>query len=249
MNHYVYELEEVDLVFKEVGRTSILYSHGTKKKRKGTWRFKALDNISVKIEKGRTIGLIGRNGAGKTTLLRVLAGIYAPDRGHIIVNSDSVSLLSLGLGFDNYATGIDNIYLSSLLQGHPKSLVEEKLDEIIEFADIGDFINSPVKTYSSGMRMRLAFSIAVHFKPDVLLIDEALSVGDIEFQKKSTNKMNELIQDKNRTVIIASHSMNFLKTVSDEIIWMEKGKVAMMGEPEKVINSYIAFINEQGKKK
>lgn len=248
MNQYVYELNGVDLVFKEVGRTSILYSQGTKKKSKGKWKFKALDNICLKIEKGRTIGLIGRNGAGKTTLLRVLAGIYAPDKGQVTVNSESVSLLSLGLGFDNYATGIDNIYLSSLLQGHSKRDVDEKLDEIIEFADIGDFINSPVKTYSSGMRMRLAFSIAVHFKPDVLLIDEALSVGDIEFQKKSTNKMNELIQDRNRTVIIASHSMNFLKSVSDEVIWLEKGKISMIGEPEKVINSYIAFTNEHAKK-
>lgn len=249
MNRYIYELEGVDLIFKEVGRTSILYSHGAKKKKKGAWMFKALDNVTMKIERGKTIGLIGRNGAGKTTLLRVLAGIYAPDHGSISINSESVSLLSLGLGFDNYATGIDNIYLSSLLQGHSKQIVDEKLDNIVEFADIGDFINSPVKTYSSGMRLRLAFSIAVHFEPDVLLIDEALSVGDIEFQKKSMRRMNELIRDKNRTVIIASHSMGFLKSLADEVIWLEKGKVVTVGNPETVVDSYMAYVNDQGKNK
>lgn len=203
-----------------------------------TWTFKALDNINLKIARGKTIGLIGRNGAGKTTMLRVLAGIYGPDNGIIKINSNSISLLSLGIGFDTNATGYQNIYLSSLLQGHSRKEVDEKLDEIIAFADIGDFINSPVKTYSSGMRLRLAFSIAIHFQPDVLLIDEALSVGDIEFQKKSMSKMKELIQDRSRTVIIASHSLNFLRDITDEVIWMDKGKVKMMGDPTSVIEQY-----------
>lgn len=244
MNEYVFELTDLDLIFKEVGRTSLLLSYGTTKKRKNkTWSFKALDGVNLKVERGKNIGLIGKNGAGKTTLLRVLAGIYGPDNGSIKINSKSISLLSLGVGFDSYATGYDNIYLSALLQGHTKKSVDLLLNEIVEFADIGDFINSPVKTYSSGMRMRLAFSIAIHFKPDVLLIDEALSVGDIEFQKKSMAKMNELISDKNRTVIIASHSLNFLKGAVDQVLWMDKGKVMMFGDSKEVIDAYINFTN------
>jgi teichoic acid transport system ATP-binding protein len=240
VNKYVFELSDVTLSFKEVGKTSLMYnmrSH-VEKKKGPPHIFKALDGVTINIDRGRNIGLIGRNGAGKTTLLRLLGGIYAPDSGTMITHSDSVSLLSLGVGFDANASGFDNIYLSSLLQGHTKPQVDAKVDEIIKFADIGDFIYGPIKTYSSGMRMRLAFSIAVHFEPEVLLIDEALSVGDADFQKKSMSKMNELISDKNRTVVIASHSMTFLKSVADEVIWLDKGKVRMVGEPGPVVDAY-----------
>jgi teichoic acid transport system ATP-binding protein len=240
MEDHVFELRDVTIAFKKVRRVSLLYNIGSSAKRSKVSCFKALDGISLNISRGMTVGIIGKNGSGKTTLLRVLAGIYQPDDGDFVCNSDSISLLALGAGFDLQATGYDNIYLSALLGGHTKKEVNAVMEDIIQFADIGDFINEPIKTYSSGMRMRLAFSIAVQFKPEVLLIDEALSVGDAEFQKKSSEKMRELITDKNRTVVIVSHNLSYLKTMCQEVIWLEKGKVKMTGPSEDVINAYMA---------
>ncbi|MHC1680309.1 MAG: ABC transporter ATP-binding protein [Methanomassiliicoccales archaeon] len=243
MGELIYDLQGVSLNYKEFRKISFLYKMGTVRSTSSKrGEFTALDNIDLRIERGKTIGIIGRNGSGKTTLLRVLAGIYRPDSGKIVINSDSISLLSLGAGFDSNSTGLENIYLSALLCGHPKKEIDSLVQEIIDFADIGEFINSPIKTYSSGMKIRLAFSIAIHFKPDVLLIDEALSVGDAEFQKKSTEKMNEMIMDRQRTVIIVSHSLGFLKEVCDEIIWLEKGKIVGRGDPEPVIKQYLDSI-------
>ncbi len=235
----VFELDSVSLCFKNVRKRNLLYRMGQGTKRSNCPnRFTALDNISLSIEGGHTVGIIGRNGAGKTTLLRVLAGIYAPDSGSIITNVDSVSLLALGIGFDANATGYENIYLSSLLQGHSKKEVDAKLDQIIDFSGIEEFIDNPVKTYSSGMRLRLAFSIAVQFEPEVLLIDEALSVGDAEFQRKSAKKMRDLIEDNKRTVVIASHNLPQLATMADVIIWLDRGRLRMVGEPKAVVDAY-----------
>jgi ABC-type polysaccharide/polyol phosphate transport system ATPase subunit len=235
----VFELDSVSLCFKNVRKRSLLYHMGKAVKGVDSLnQFTALDDISLNIEGGQTVGLIGRNGAGKTTLLRVLAGIYAPDGGTVTTNAQSISLLALGIGFDASASGYENIYLSSLLQGHSKKEVDAKVDQIIEFSGIEDFIENPVKTYSSGMRLRLAFSIAVQYEPEVLLIDEALSVGDAEFQRKSSRKMRELIEDKKRTVVIASHNLPQLSTMSDKIIWLDKGKLRMMGSPKEVVDAY-----------
>ncbi len=242
MDDYIYKLTDVSLTFKSINKVSILYKSFNTNNRIDK-KFKALDNINLTIARGKTIGLIGRNGSGKTTLLRILAGIYAPTSGCIDIRSKHVSLLSLGVGFDPNATGYNNIYLSSMLNGHRKKAVDEKLDSIIKFADIGNFIDMPIKTYSTGMRLRLAFSIAVHFQPEVLLIDEALSVGDVEFQKKSSAKMKELIEDKERTVVIASHSMSYIRSTCDEVIWLDKGKMREYGEKNKVIDAYIQYAN------
>lgn len=209
-----------------------------KKSGNGNKPFVALDNLTLDIERGHTIGVIGRNGAGKTTLLRLLAGIYGADSGTLRTNASSVSLLALGVGFDNNASGYDNIYLSSMLQGHSKKEVDALLDQIVEFSGIEDFLANPVKTYSSGMRLRLAFSIAVHYEPEVLLIDEALSVGDTEFQRKSSKKMKELIEDNKRTVVLASHSLADLSKMADKILWLDKGKLIMVGEPKDVVAAY-----------
>jgi ABC-type polysaccharide/polyol phosphate transport system ATPase subunit len=238
LNNPVYQVQNLSFYYK-VRRPhpaiSFLFS--------GKWdrspsRFKALDNITFDVERGTKVGIIGRNGSGKSTLLRILAGIYSPDEGLMMTNSKSVSMLAIGTGFDIHSTGIENIYLNSLLRGYRKKEVEERMERIIEFAELGDFINKPVKTYSTGMRMRLAFSIAVHFEPDVLLIDEALSVGDAQFQKKSANKMNELIRGSERTVIIVSHSIPLLQKECDRVIWMETGKIRMHGEAAEVLNAY-----------
>ena len=238
MTDYVFELENVSFYYKTLKPLPIFDILSGKKYKSTPSTFKALDNLSFKIEKGSKIGVIGRNGSGKTTLIRLLAGIYGPDQGKLITNSKSISMLALGVGFDLAASGYDNIYLNSLLRGHRKKEVDSKVEDIIEFSGIRDFIYSPVKTYSSGMRMRLAFSIAVKFEPDVLLLDEALAVGDSQFQRKSGEKMNELIRDRKRTVITVSHSMPFIKNECDTAIWLDLGKVKMIGPPQEVLDEY-----------
>jgi ABC-type polysaccharide/polyol phosphate transport system ATPase subunit len=149
-------------------------------------------------------------------------------------------MLALGVGFDSGASGVDNIYLNSLLRGYTKKEVDERLEEIIDFSGVRDFIYNPVKTYSTGMKMRLAFSIAVHFEPEVLLLDETMSVGDAEFQKKSLERMNKLIHDKDRTVVLVSHSTGLIAKECEETIWLESGKIRMMGKTDEVIAAYNA---------
>lgn len=235
----VFELESASVYFKNVRKRNILYRMGNVTRKKGNVNeIRALDDITLKIDSGRNIGVIGRNGAGKTTLIRLLAGIYAPDRGKITVSTASVSMLALGIGFDNNVTGYENIFLSALLQGHRKREIESKIDQIIEFSGIEEFIDCPVKTYSSGMRMRLAFSIAVQFEPEVLLIDEVLGVGDAEFSRKSSEKMKHLIEDRDRTVVICSHNLSYISDISDQVIWLDKGRVRMQGEPKTVVEAY-----------
>jgi ABC-type polysaccharide/polyol phosphate transport system ATPase subunit len=203
-----------------------------------TGSVKALDSINLEIKKGKKIGLIGRNGSGKSTLMRILAGIYAPTSGKIEINSKSVSLLTIGVGFDAHASGLDNIYLGTMLNGISKKEVDGMVEEIIAFSELGDQIYNPYKTYSSGMRARLGFSIAVHSNPEVLLLDEVLSVGDFEFQRKSRQKMEELIQNGERTVVIASHNMDTIKDMCDEAIWLDFGKILGYGDPKVIVKQY-----------
>jgi len=198
----------------------------------------ALDDVSLVLEKGKTLGVIGPNGAGKSTLLRVIAGVYSPDKGKVKVGSSNVHLLALGLGFENNATGYENIYLSSHLKGYTKKEVDERLADIIEFAELGEAIHNPTKTYSSGMKARLAFAVATHIEPDILLIDETLSVGDSRFQKKSKDKILELVSGDRRTVVIVSHNLSVLKEMCDEVVWMDKGRIVAHGLPEEVIAAY-----------
>lgn len=210
--------------------------------------FEAVKGISFEVEKGKILGFIGKNGSGKSTTLRALAGIFSPDEGVIDLHGNSVSLLSIGVGFQPKLTGYENIYLSGMLLGFTEEEIKAKEKEIIDFADIGNFIYKPVKTYSSGMHSKLAFAITAILETDIMLIDEVLSVGDKNFQQKSYNKMKELINDENRTVVIVSHSLPTLRELCDEVLWLHEGKIKKIGAPDEVIPEYEAFMESLTKK-
>ena len=210
--------------------------------------FEAVKGISFEVEKGKILGFIGKNGSGKSTTLRALAGIFSPDKGIIDLHGNTVSLLSIGVGFQPKLTGYENIYLSGMLLGFSEKQIKEKEQEIIDFADIGDFIYKPVKTYSSGMHSKLAFAITAVLETDIMLIDEVLSVGDKNFQQKSYNKMKESISDENRTVVIVSHSLPTIQELCDEVLWLHEGKVKKLGKPEDVIPEYEEFMESLIKK-
>lgn len=204
--------------------------------------FEALNGVSFELEEGKILGIIGKNGSGKSTLLRAIAGIFSADKGMIDLHENSVSLLSIGVGFQQKLTGYENIFLSGMLLGFSEKEIKDNLKDIIEFSELGNFIYKPVRTYSSGMYSKLAFSITAILKTNILLIDEVLSVGDVKFKEKSYNKMKELITEKDRTVVIVSHSTDQLKELCDEVLWLHDGKIKMMGEPEKVLESYKEFM-------
>ncbi len=206
--------------------------------------FHALKGVSFEIEEGKILGIIGKNGSGKSTMLRAIAGIFSPDKGTIDLHGRSISLLSIGVGFNKKLTGRENIYLSGMLLGFSEEEIAKKEKEIIDFADIGDFIKKPVKTYSSGMYSKLAFAITAILETDIMLIDEVLSVGDVKFKEKSYNKMKELISDDTRTVIIVSHSLGTIKELCDEVLWLNDGVVKMIGKPEDVIPKYEEFMKQ-----
>lgn len=204
--------------------------------------FEAVKHVSFQVLKGNILGIIGKNGSGKSTLLNAIAGIFAPDCGEIDLKGHSVSLLSIGVGFQRELSGRENILLSGMLLGFSEQNVLEKMDEIIAFAEIGNFIDAPVRTYSSGMYSKLAFSITAILETDIMLVDEVLSVGDSRFKKKSYNKMKELISNENRTVIIVSHSMETLEELCNDILWLHEGEMKMYGEAKKVIAAYGEFM-------
>lgn len=204
--------------------------------------FEAVKHVSFSLEKGGILGIIGKNGSGKSTLLRAIAGVFSPNEGEIDLKNHTVSLMALGVGFKNDLTGIDNIILAGMLLGFSEKEVNDKLQAIIDFAEIGDFINRPVRTYSSGMHSKLAFAITAMLETDIMLVDEVLSVGDERFKKKSLNKMKELINDQNRTVIIVSHSVETLQELCDQVLWLHDGEMKEMGDPEEVLAHYIKFM-------
>lgn len=189
------------------------------------------------------MGIVGKNGSGKSTLLKTLSGIFSPDEGSVDLHGHSVSLLSIGVGFQKDLTGRENIYLSGMLLGFSEQQVAELIDEIIEFSELGKFIDRPVRTYSSGMYSKLAFSITSTLKTDIMLIDEVLSVGDAKFKKKSYARMKELISDKERTVIIVSHNSDTIRKLCDSVLWMHEGQIKMQGEPETVMQAYEEFMS------
>jgi len=200
--------------------------------------FWALRNVSFKVAEGETVGLIGRNGSGKSTLLRVIAGIYPPDEGRVSIKGRVSTLFSLGAGFQNELSGRDNIYLNGIMLGLPKTELERLVEPIIEFAGLGDFIESPVKHYSSGMRSRLGFAIAMHIENDILLIDEILGTGDASFHQKAETRLCEVIG--RRTVLLVSHSMSTVQKLCRRVIWLDKGSIAAEGESSEVIKQYLA---------
>lgn len=199
--------------------------------------FWALRHISFDVKKGDRVGIIGLNGAGKSTLLKIVSGVMRPTEGKITIKGKIVPLLELGAGFDKNYTGKENIYLNGAMLGYTKDFLEEKYDEIVEFSEIGEFIDVPIKNYSSGMRARLGFSIATMVEPQILVLDEVLSVGDAKFKKKSEQRIKALF-DKGVTVLFVSHSIHQVKRLCNKAVWLEKGKIIMQGEAEEICTAY-----------
>lgn len=206
--------------------------------------FWALSNVSFEVHKGEKFGIIGLNGAGKSTLLKIIAGIMKPTEGQIYVQGSMVPLLELGAGFDPDYTGRENIFLKGALLGYKRHFLEEKFQEIVDFSGLDEFIDVPLKNYSSGMRARLAFSIATMVEPQLLIIDEVLSVGDAKFQKKSREKMNSLLNQE-ATVLFVSHATQQVRQICNKAIWLQKGKLMSYGPVDDVCDDYEEFINSK----
>lgn len=235
------EVKELCIAYRSLKRYSIKQNFFQRKPKKEDV-FEAIKQVSFSVEKGRILGIIGRNGSGKSTLLRAIAGIFAPDSGTIDLKGNRVSLLSIGVGFEKELTGRENILLSGLLLGFSEEQIQEKIEEIIEFAELGEFIEAPVRTYSSGMYSKLAFSITAVLETDIMLIDEILSVGDAKFKKKSYNRMRKLISDQNRTVLLVSHSKETVESLCQELLWLHDGQIRMRGETKQVMQAYEEFM-------
>lgn len=213
------------------------------KKKKYT-EYYALNDINFEVEKGSTVGLIGTNGAGKSTLLKIITGVLTPTSGEVEVKGKIAALLELGAGFNQEYTGIENIYLNGSMMGYTKEQMDERVNTITEFAGIGDFINQPVKTYSSGMFARLAFAVAINVDPDILIVDEALSVGDIYFQAKCFNKMNE-IKAKGTTILLVTHDMGSVIKYCDKVVVLNKGNYLKEGKPKEMVDIYKKLLVNQ----
>lgn len=205
-------------------------------------RFTALENISFEVYKGECFGIIGRNGAGKSTLLGLIAGVLKPDKGKISVRGKISPLLELGAGFHPELTGRENIILNGILLGMTKREVLNKMEEIIEFSELGEFIDQPLRTYSSGMVARLGFSVVAHLDPDILLVDEILAVGDLNFQRKCMKKI-ESFRKNSVTIVIVSHSTEQIKRLCDRVMWIDEHKVKAIGKPDEVCRMYEESLN------
>lgn len=236
-------VKDVKIKYRCLNQISLLKALMNPKNFSKTEYFEAVKGVSFEVEKGKILGIVGKNGSGKSTLLRAIAGIFSPDEGSIDLHGHTISLLSIGVGFQNALTGRENIFLSGLLLGFTREQINEKLEEIIEFSELDEFIDRPVKTYSSGMYSKLAFSITAILETEIMLIDEVLSVGDARFRRKSFEKMKELIGNKDRTVIIVSHSTDTLKNLCDNILWLHNGEKRMYGTTEQILPEYNAFMS------
>ena len=210
---------------------------GKNKKKKKNEEFWALRDVNFNINKGEVIGLIGSNGAGMSTLLKVVSGVMKPTEGKVEVHGVISPMIELGAGFDGNLTARENIYLNGAILGYSKEFLDSKFDEIVEFSELKDFLEVPVKNFSSGMTAKLAFSIATIVNPEILIVDEILSVGDIKFQEKSKNKMMEMIKG-GTTVLYVSHSLQSIKELCTRVVWLEHGKVIKIGDTKKICDEY-----------
>jgi len=204
--------------------------------------FYALNDVSFEIKKGETVGIIGKNGAGKSTLLKIITGVLTPTSGSVHVHGRIASLLELGAGFNPEYTGIENIYFQGSLMGYTREEMEAKIDDILSFADIGDFVHQSVKMYSSGMFARLAFAVAINVDPDVLIVDEALSVGDMRFQSKCIRKMEE-IGEKGTTILFVTHDTQSVNKFCSKAIWIDSGRIYQQGEPAELLQNYMSYMS------
>jgi len=240
-NNLIFELTNVWVEFEKhaIQRRSLRETIGAKLKSAKTEKIHALKNINLKISSGEHIGIIGRNGAGKSTLLKVLCKVIIPTSGsiHQINNYHIAPLLELGIGFQPDLSGRENCYLAGYLIGYTKREIENKLESIIQFSELGDFIDEPVKNYSSGMFARLAFAIATDIEPEVLMIDEVFGVGDEFFMRKCNSRMQKLME-QGTTTIFVSHNLDFLITQSNRLIWVDNGEIILDGNPFEVAEAY-----------
>ena len=238
------------LISKGLGKCYQIYDRPIDRLKQSFWRgrkhffreFWALRDVSFNIRKGETVGIIGSNGAGKSTLLQVICGVLRPTVGRVTVNAKVAALLELGAGFNKEFTGRENIYINASVLGLTQSEIDARIGDIIGFADIGQFIDQPVKNYSSGMYVRLAFAIAIHVSPDILIIDEALAVGDVRFQHKCMAKIKEFCAKG--TVVFVSHNTSAVKELCSRVIWLDSGRIRMEGQPKYVIEKYLQFMYE-----
>ena len=241
MSEYAIEVENLCIQYKSLKSYSIKQSL-LKGKRNKAEKFEAVKNLSFKVEKGQILGIIGKNGSGKSTTLRAIAGIFSPNSGTIDLHGNTVSLLSIGVGFQKELSGRENILLSGMLLGFTEEQIRSRMDEIIEFSELGKAIDAPVRTYSSGMHSKLAFSITAILETDIILIDEVLSVGDAHFKKKSYNKMKQLISDEDRTVIIVSHEMKTIADLCTNVLWINDGEFVKFGDAKEILAEYEQFM-------
>lgn len=204
--------------------------------------FWALTDLNFEVKPGEVVGFVGGNGAGKSTLLKIVSGVMKPTKGTVEIGGNICPMIELGAGFDMDLTARENIYLNGSILGYSKAFIEEKFDEIVEFSELQDFLEVPVRNFSSGMTARLAFSIATIVDPEILIVDEILSVGDIAFQQKSENKMKSMING-GTTVLYVSHSIQSIKTLCDRVIWIDHGKMMMVGDTDEVIDAYLKASN------
>ena len=253
MSDYAFIVENIGKQYRigaEINRSPTLrdklvdIGNWPKRALKGEWRrkyetFWALKNISFEVKKGQVLGVIGRNGAGKSTLLKILSRVTEPTEGQAIVNGRVGSLLEVGTGFHPELTGRENIFLNGAVLGMKRADIERKFDEIVEFSGVGKFIDTPVKRFSSGMYLRLAFSVAAHLEPDILIVDEVLAVGDAEFQRKCLGKMDDVSKD-GRTVLFVSHDMSAILRLTDEAIVLDKGKIIMRAPTQEAVDFYMS---------
>ncbi len=236
MKEIVLDVNHVSIDYKDLSHMSLAKSL-KKGEVKRTNSVRAVNNVSFSVNRGEILGIVGRNGSGKTTLLRSIAGIFRPDEGSIDAHGNRVSLMAIGIGFNPNNTGRENILKSGMLLGCKLNYIKERMDEIIDFSELGDFIDRPVRTYSSGMYSKLSFSVTAILDTDIMLVDEVLSVGDEKFRKKSFKKMEELMMSE-RTVLIVSHATDTLKKFCDNILWINEGRYMMMGNTEDVLKEY-----------
>ena len=243
----MWKMEDITIDIKNLVKSYRLYEKPSDRLRESIKRgscyhkdFLAVNDVSFQVKRGETVGIIGKNGAGKSTLLKMITGVLKPTSGSITLSGTVSALLELGAGFDAERNGIENIYLNGRINGLSKKEIDESVDSILEFADIGDFVYQPIKTYSSGMLVRLAFATAVNVKPEILIVDEALSVGDVRFQQKCYRKIREF--KKNGTVLFVSHDTGAISSFCDRVIWLDDGKIYKEGEPGEIIEEYLSFM-------
>lgn len=236
------DIEHVAMEFKvskdKIDTLKEYFIRTIKRNKEGNTKVRILDDITFKVYKGERVGILGFNGAGKSTLLKIISGIYEPTEGNITINGKIAPLLALSAGFDKNYSGKNNIFLNAAFLSMDEKYVKEKYDEIVEFSELGEFIDYPIKNYSKGMKAKLGFSVATLMQPDILIIDEILAVGDVKFRQKSSEKIDSMMEE-GVTVLLVSHSIRQIKRICDRCVWIENGRIAMEGDAETVCDAYL----------